>query len=299
MRARHLLGFALLAFIWGTTWLAIKYVVQEAPPLTAAGVRFALAALLLAGFARQRGRSLAWGRLRPAERRLLLVLSVLMFAVPYALVFYGEQFISSALTAILFASSPAFVLLYDSLHTRRNLLTGARLGGLLLAFAGVLAIFWPRLSGPTSELHGVLAIVAAAATSSWGTVLAKHGGQDIDPLVGTTWQMGVGAIWLLLAGVALERPHLGSYSVPAVVGLLYLTVAGSCVAFVVYYALLKHMATVQLSSLAFLTPVVAVFVGWLVRGETLGANTLPGAAVVLVGVALLHRPVPEPLPAGD
>lgn len=299
MRARPWLSFTLLAFIWGTTWLAIKYVVREAPPVTAAGVRFAVAALLLTGFARSRGRSLSWRRLRPTERRLLLALSVLMFAAPYALVFYGEQFISSALTAVLFASSPAFVLLYDSLYLRRNLLTGARLAGLLLAFGGVLAIFWPRLGGPASELGGALAIVGAAAVSGWGTVLAKHGGQNIDPIVGTTWQMGVGAVWLLLAGVVLERPRLESYSASAVVGLLYLAVVGSCVAFVLYYGLLKQMAPVEISTLAFVTPVVAVFVGWLGGGEVLGASTIPGAAVVLLGVALLHRPVPEPLPAGD
>lgn len=300
MRARHWLVFTLLAIIWGTTWLAIKYVVQEVPALTAAGVRFAVATGVLAGFARARGRPLDWRRLRPTERRLLLALSLLMFAIPYALVFTGERFISSALTAILFSSAPAFVLLYDSLYLRRNLLTGARLAGLLLAFAGVLAIFWPRLSGPTLELGGALAIVGAAAVSSWGTVLAKHGAQDIDPIVGTTWQMGLGAVWLLLAGLVVERPRLESYSAAAVLGLLYLAVAGSCVAFVLYYGLLKQMAAVEISSLAFLTPIVAVFVGWLVRGEELGGNTLPGAVVVLLGVALLHRPVPEPrLIGGD
>lgn len=299
MRAQHLLAFALLAFIWGTTWLAIKFVVREMPPLSAAGVRFALAALLLAGVARWRGRSLSWRRLRPTDRRLLLALSLLMFAVPYALIFYGEQFVTSALTAILFSSAPAFTLLFDSLRAGRNLLRGTRLGGLILAFAGILAIFLPRLSGPPAELLGALAIVGAAAVSSWALVLAKHGAHDIDTLVGTTWQMAFGALWLLLAGLALERPQLASYSSPAVWGLLYLAVFGSCVTFVLFYGLLKHMAAVQLSSLAFITPVVAVFVGWLVLDEVLGASTLPGAAVVLLGVALLHRPLPEPVPAGD
>ncbi|MFQ5777953.1 MAG: DMT family transporter [Terriglobia bacterium] len=299
MRLPQLAAFALLAFIWGTTWLAIKYVVREAPPLPAAGVRFALASLLLAAFARWRGRRLHWRHLRPPERRLLLALSVLMFAVPYALVFYGEQFITSALTAILFSSAPAFALLFDSLYLRRNLLTGPRLGGLVLAFTGILIIFWPRLGSPSQELLGSLAILGAAAISSWGLVLAKHNGHDIDTLVGTTWQMGGGAVWLLLAGFLLQRPVPTSYSPPAVLGLLYLAVFGSCVTFVLFYGLLKKMAPVQLSSLAFITPVVAVFVGWLMLDEVLGVNTLLGAAVALGGVALLHRPAPESLSAGD
>ncbi len=299
MRARQLLAFSLLAFVWGTTWLAIKVVVRELPPLTAAGLRFSLAAILLAAYARWNGRALGWHRLPRVERRLLLALSVLMFAVPYSLIFYGEQYISSALTSILFASAPAFTLLFDSLRARRNLLRGSRLLGLLLAFDGILVIFVPRLAGPPAELWGALAIVAAAASSSQAVVLAKHGGHHIDPLVGTTWQMGLGAAWLLLAAVLLERPALVGYSASAVLGLFYLAVFGSALSFVLFYGLLKQMAAVQLSSLAFITPLVAVFVGWLVLGEVLRPASLIGAAVVLLGVALIHWPVTEPVAAGD
>ncbi|MFQ5694669.1 MAG: DMT family transporter [Terriglobia bacterium] len=299
MRARQLAAFIVLAIIWGTTWLAIKFVVREMPPVTAAGVRFTLAALLLTGLAWWRGRRLGWRRLQPAERRLLLWLSVLMFAVPYALIFYGEQFISSALTAILFSSAPAFTLVFDSLHLRRNLLSGTRLVGLLLAFGGILIIFLPRLGGPPTQLAGALAVVGAAAASSWALVLAKYGAHNIDTLVGTTWQMGMGAGWLLLAGLAWERPALEAYSTPAVGGLLYLAIFGSCITFLLFFGLLKQMAAVQLSSLAFLTPVVAVFAGWLVLDEVFGRTTFVGALVVLLGVALLHRPVPSAPAVGD
>jgi putative membrane protein PagO len=296
MTARQFLSFSLLAFIWGTTWLGIKLVVREMPPLSAAGARFGLAAVLLAVFAHWRGRRLGWRRLSRTEQVLLLALSLLMFAIPYALVFYGEQFISSALTSILFASAPAFTLVYDSVRMRRNLFQGARLLGLVLAFAGILVIFGPRMSGPPAELLGGLAIIASAFVSSLGLVLAKHYGHGIDPMVGTTWQMGLGAVWLLLVGLPLEQPALGGHSPVALMALLYLAIFGSCVTFVLFYALLKEMAPVQLSSLTFITPIVAVFVGWLVLDEVLGLATFVGAAVVLVGVALLHRPIPEPVP---
>jgi len=296
MSARQLLSFSLLAFIWGTTWLGIKLVVREMPPLTAAGARFALAALLLAAFARWRGRGLGWARLSRSEQVLLLALSLLMFAVPYAFVFYGEQFISSALTSILFASAPVFTLLYDSARLRQNLFRGARLLGLVLATVGILVIFGPRLDGPPAELFGALAIIASALVSSLGLVLAKHYGHGIDPMVGTTWQMGLGATWLLLVGLPLERPALEGYSVVALLALFYLAVFGSCLTFVLFYALLKEMAPVQLSSLTLITPIVAVFVGWLVLDEVLSLATFAGAAVVLAGVALIHRPAPEPVP---
>ncbi|MBI4467596.1 MAG: EamA family transporter [Acidobacteria bacterium] len=299
MRARHLAAFLALAGIWGTTWLTIKFVVREMPPVSAAGMRFVLAALLLAGFARWRGQPLCWRQWQPAERRLVLALSVLMIALPYGLVFYGELTVSSALASVLFSSHSAFVLLFDSLRARRNLLTGARLAGLLLAFAGIVVIFWPRLAAPSAELKGVVALVGAAASSALATVLAKHGGHYIRPLAGTTWQMALASVWLLAAGWGLERPALSGYSLVAFVALLYLVVFGSCVTFVLYYDLLKHMTPVQMSTLSFVIPVIATGAGWLVLGETLGPYTLAGAAAVVLGVALLHWREPEPLPAGD
>jgi len=294
MRARHLVAFSVVALIWGTTWLTIKFVIREMPPLSAAGARFLVGAVLLAGFARWQGRSLSWGAWRPSEQRLVVLLSLFMIAVPYGLVFYGELTIPSALAAVIFACHPAFVLLFDSLYSRRNLFTGVRLGGLLLAFTGILAIFWPRLQGPRAELVGVGAILGAAASSALAAVLAKHGGHRIDSVAGTTWQMAGAAIWLLLAGGLLERPAWKAYSPVAVGALLYLVIFGSCVTFVLYYELLKHMAPVQLSTLSFIIPLIATFVGWLVLDERLGASTFAGAAVALAGVALLHRRPPTP-----
>src|SRR3970040_347065 len=269
MHPRHWLAFAALASIWGTTWRTIKIVVRESQLVSAAGARFALAALLLAAFALWQGRSLAWSRWRPAEHRLLLALSLLMFAVPYGLVLYGELTVSSALAAILFSSHSAFTLVFDSVRVGRNLFDRARVAGLAPAFAGLLVIFWPKLTGPRAELAGIVALVVAAASSALAAVLAKHGAHGIDPVAGTTWQMAGAAVWLLAAGGALERPALTGYSATALVALLYLAVFGSCVTFVLYYGLLKHLAPVQLSTLSFVIPVIATFAGWLVLDERL------------------------------
>src|SRR3990170_3851006 len=303
MHPRHWLAFAALASIWGTTWLTIKFVVREMPPVSAAGARFALAALLLAAFALWQGRSLAWSRWRPAEHRLLLALSLLMFAVPYGLVFYGELTVSSALAAILFSSHSAFTLVFDSVRVGRNLFDRARVAGLALAFAGLLIIFWPPrilgVAGPRAELAGIVALVVAAASSALASVLAKHGAHGIDPVAGTTWQMAGAAVWLLAAGGALERPALTGYSATALVALLYLAVFGSCVTFVLYYGLLKHLAPVQLSTLSFVIPVIATLLGWLVLDERLAPQSWAGGAAVVAGVALLHRREPELVEGGD
>ena len=294
MSGKNLVAFCALAFIWGTTWLAVKVVVGEMPPITAAGVRFVFATLLLAAYAHLRGQSLALAQLTRSERGVVLLLSLVMIALPYALIFYAEQFISSALTAILFACHPAIVLLFDSLYARRNLFAPLKLAGLIASFLGLWIVFAPRLADPHTELRGAVAILAAAVLSSLAVVLAKYGAQKIDPVLSTTWQMAGGAVWLLVAGIFLEQPTLASYSVAAWLAFAYLTVPGSSVAFVLYYTLLRHIAPVQASSLSFITPVVAVLAGWLVLGEVLSQRTLLGAAIVLTGVALIHRRVEEP-----
>lgn len=106
-------------------------------------------------------------------------------------------------------------------------------------------------------------------------------------------------LWLLAAGWWLEQPIGASYSAAAVTALLYLTVLGSCVTFVVYYDLLKHVAPMQLSTLSFVIPIIAAIVGWLVLGERLTGYSLVGAGVSLTGVAVLHLPERAPLGGGD
>jgi drug/metabolite transporter (DMT)-like permease len=289
MQARHWAGFFAVAFIWGTTWLAIRFVVREMPPLGAAGLRFVAAGLLLAAATLATGRSLSLKRLAPAHPRLLLWLSFLMVAIPYGLVFYGELTVSSALASILFSIHPAFVLLFDSLRQHRNLFTGPMLAGLVLAFAGIFIIFAPRLAGPSGELVGALAIVGASLTAAFGAVKAKHEAYELDPWIGTTWQMSAAGLWLLLLALPLERPAVSGYTPTAWLALAYLTVFGSCVTFVLYYSLLKRMTPVELSTLSFIIPIIATFFGWWVLKERLSASTFVGAAVALTGVALLHR----------
>ncbi len=288
MSGKNLVAFCALAVIWGITWLGVKVVVSEMPPITTAGIRFIFAVLLLVAYARLRGQSLALAQLTRSERGVVFALSLVMVALPYALIFYAEQFISSALTAVLFACHPAIVLLFDSLYAHRNLFAPLKLVGLIASFLGLWIIFAPRLAAPQTELRGAIAILAAALLSSFAVVLAKYGAQKIDPVVNTTWQMAAGAVWLLLAGIFLEQPAWGSYSFAAWLALAYLTVLGSSVAFVLYYTLLQRITPVQVASLSYITPLVAVLAGWLVLGEVLSARTLLGAATVLTGVALIH-----------
>lgn len=288
--ARVLLAFCLLCGIWGTTWLAIKVAVREMPPFESLTLRFIIATVALSLYAKARGITL---RLDGAQRRTVAILALLMMAIPYALVFWGEQHTSSAMTAILFASHPVFILFFSTLVARRNLFTWRKVASLLLAGAGLGVIFGQSVLVGTGEMKGQLAILGAAIVSAVATVFAKRTAHGIHPVTGTTFQIG-GAV-LLLFPLALWRegaPHF-TYSALSWLALFYLALVGSCLAFVVYYWLLKRVAAIQISMIALITPVVASLAGWLVLGERLGLRTIAGGALVLVGVFLVLNEAEE------
>ena len=287
MQWRHWAGFATLALVWGTTWIAVRVAVAEMLPMQAAALRFFLGALLLGVIAHWQGLKLGWRAQSPADRNLMLLLSPLMIAIPYALVFWAEQFIEAGLAAILFATHSAFVVLIESIYLRRSIFTGRIVVGFVLAFGGVLIIFWPRLAVP-DEWAGSLAMIFAAASSATALVLAKYRGAKLNPVVSVTWQMAFGAVLLTTLALAMEGAPQWQLSLKAWLMIGYLSAFGSCLAFVLFYWLLKHVTPVSMSTLAFITPVVTVVGGWLMLNERQGWTTLAGAGVVLTGVWLLN-----------
>ena len=287
MQWRHWAGFVTLALVWGTTWIAVRVAVSEMLPMQAAALRFFLGAILLGAVAHWQGLKLGWRAQIPAERNLMLGLSPLMIAIPYALVFWAEQFIEAGLAAILFATHSAFVVVIESIYLRRSILTGRIVLGLVLAFSGVLIIFWPRLAMP-DEWAGSLAMIFAAASSSTALVLAKYRGARLNPVVSVTWQMAFGAILLAALALAVEGVPQWQVSLKAWLMIGYLSVFGSCLAFVLFYWLLKRVTPVGMSTLAFIIPIVTVIGGWLMLDEQQGWTTLAGAGVVLTGVWLLN-----------
>ena len=274
-------AYLILCTIWGTTWLAIRLVVRDFPPLLSAAGRFVMAAVVLLLLARLRAKRGAFTR---SERRAVLLLSVLMFALPYGLIFWGEQYVPSGVTAILFAAYPVLVLAFSSLVQRQNLFSPVRVASLVLSIAGTVIIFSDRLHGSPGLWRGQLAIVGASASLAAAVVYAKRHARHLDVIGSTGWQMAGGSLLLLVSGMLLERNDTWHFSWTALAALLYLAVAGSCLTFVLYYSLLKRLSALKMSMIALVTPVVAVFAGWAVLGEQITLRTTLGAACVLGGV---------------
>ena len=274
-----------LCAIWGSTWLAIKLGLRDLPPLGFAGLRFAAAAVILFAF-------IAVRRMRfpraAGDWYLLGYTALLTITLNYALVFWGEQYISSGLAAVLSATVPLFGLPLAHRYLATERLNLAKVAGVLLGVIGVAIVCSGQLGigGPLAFWASLGIILAALATAHAG-VLIKARGTHIEPSVIAAVQMAAGCIPLLLGGLALEGNPLQFHWTPlALAALGYLTLLGSVVAFLMYYWLIRHTDVSMVMMIPLVTPLVAVVFGVAFAGETLGWHTALGGAAIIGGVAL-------------
>lgn len=274
-----------LVGIWGSTWLGIKLGLRDLPPLSFAGIRFAIAAVILFGIVRIKRAPLPS---TAAEWKLLAYTSVLTITLNYALVFWGEQYIGSGLAAVLSAMVPLFGLPIAHRYLAAERLTPPKIIGVLLGLGGVAIVCSGQLGvgGPLAFWASVGIILSAAMTAHAG-VLIKAGGTQLEPSVIAGVQMGGGCIPLLIGGVLLEGNPLAFHWTPlAWAALAYLTILGSVVAFLMYYWLIRHTAVSWVMMIPLVTPLVAVAIGMVFGGEVVGWHTAVGGTAIVSGVGL-------------
>ena len=286
-RLRILATFALLTVIWGTTWAAIRIGLRGLPPFTGVSLRFAIAGAVILLYAWARGIRL--GR-EPRERQLWFVTGGLAFAGSYGIVYWGEQWVPSGLTSVLFATFPLFVAVLAHFFLPGERLTPAGALGILVGFAGTGVIFsedLQQLGGPGVAraaaillLSPLVSAVSSVAVKRWGAGVAPASLTGI-PLLGAAAALGVIA-------VASERHRPRTFDATSLGALLYLAIAGTVVTFLLYYWLLANVRATQAALLAYLIPLVAVAVGVMCLHEPMTGRILAGSGLVVVGVALTH-----------
>jgi drug/metabolite transporter (DMT)-like permease len=278
--------YIVLCIIWGTTWIAIKLGLSDAPPLFAAGIRFLVAVAILTIIVKLKGKVYpkglaAWLRLGHP--------GVYMYALSYACVYFGEQRISSALAAVLFGSYPLFVAVLSSLYLKSEKIRGLAWIGLALGFVGVVLISYDSEQTSKDLFIGSMITLVGSLASAWGLILHKKSCGDKDIYTAVTVQMGMGALLLLVCAFLFENLSSFVVSTTSIGSILYLAVLGSVIAFLGYYWLLTHMKAVSVSMIAFVTPLTAVLVGVFLFHESLSVLIFSGAALILSGVALVGR----------
>jgi len=280
------LVFGSLCFVWGSTWLAIKVGLGSLPPLFFAGIRFVIAWGLLLTYA------LAMRIEFPSDKatwRVMLFLGLTQITLPYALVFWGEQYVTAGLSAVLFATVPFFVALFAHFVIPNERLNAWKLAGILVSFIGVTIIFSRELMFTDNSFWGGLALILGAGSAGCANVVGKKYSQSINPIVNVVVQMGVGALLLMVGGILLERKVTMSFNQTSILAVLYLAVAGSAFAFVALYWLFTRMEVTRVCLFTFITPIVAVILGWLILGEKMDLNVALGGSLILVGVILVNQ----------
>jgi drug/metabolite transporter (DMT)-like permease len=286
-------AFAAIYLVWGSTYLAIRVAVETMPPFLLSAARFLFAGLSLLG--------LLWFKGVPmptrSQWRSAVIAGSFMLVGGNGLVVWAEQTVTSSLTALIIATTPAWFALLEWLRpngTRPKLQT---IIGIAIGFAGVSLLINLRggsaASGESIHLPGTLAVIIATASWAGGSLYAKHSPKPESPWMNVAIQMIGGGGGLLLVALLLGEPARADWSRVSAASLwafAYLVVFGSWIAFSAFVWLLKNTTPARLSTYAYVNPVIAVFLGWLILHEPVTVRTLWAAAVILTGVIIITLP---------
>jgi drug/metabolite transporter (DMT)-like permease len=288
MRARLIVAFAAVYLVWGSTYLAIRYAVATLPPLLMAGARFVIAGAILLLWARLRGN----GRPSKVDWMTGLVSGALLLLGGNGAVVWAEQRVPSGIAALLVAVVPLWMVLLDWLRPggrRPALLVFAGLG---LGLVGLGLLVGPDALHGSSDISLVGAGVLMVGALSWaiGSLYIKRAPRPSSANNGSGTQMVAGGVCLLLVGAIggeIQQLDVAHVSRASWLGFLYLLTFGSLVGFTAYLYLLAHTTAAKAATYAYVNPVVAVFLGWLVAHEPVSSRTVIAAAVILAGVAII------------
>ena len=281
------LAFALVYVFWGSTYLAIGIAVERIPPPVVCALRFSVAGILMLAFCAVTGRQVRYS-LRDLAR-FALVGNLLLTGGNLTLAF-AEQYVPTGLAALIVASIPLFFLVLDAWIVDTHRLSSRDFFGLGLGIVGLVVLLWPNLTatGAMGKKETWFALSLLGGSFSWalGSILSKHwkaGGTASA----TAWQMTFAALGnLIFATVAGDWSHV-TWTPRGLSAVIYLVICGSWVGYTAYVWLLQNAPASKVSTYAYVNPVIAVFLGWLVLHEKVDRYILMGSAVTLAAVALV------------
>jgi drug/metabolite transporter (DMT)-like permease len=280
-------AFAVLYLVWGSSFVATKIMVTDLPPLLAAGLRFTTAGVLLALVAAALGARVPRD---PREWRHALVMGLLMVVVSNGINNVAMQYVASNQSALLNATAAFWIALLGTVGAQGHALSTRTKVGLAIGFLGVALILWPRGGFSAANLGWQLAIIAGCIGWAGATLYHRLAKPATPALMFTAVQMLLGGLLMTGIGLAAGDAQEWHFSVRGHLALLYLTLFSSCLAYTAFAYLLPRTTPARLGTYAYVNPVVAAVVGWLLLGETLSGAQLAGSAVIVLGVALVTLP---------
>jgi len=293
------LAFAIIYFVWGSTFLAIRVGVREVPPLILASMRFFVAGAVLFLWLKLKGTPSPSGR----EWMAASLLSVCIFVVDYGLLFWAEQRVPSGIAAVMLATIPVFMALSEIFFLGTQRLTFRLAVALLVGIGGVSVLVSHSVSFGEAPIDraGATALVIAAMSWSIASALTRKLPLPASKAMSSGAQMLAGGILLAVTAAMFGEFrgfHMQAVSRGAWFALAYLIVAGSIVGFTAYVWLIHHESPTKVGTYAYVNPVVAVILGYFLGGEVVGQRTLMGTLLVLVSVVVITTTRAKK-PAGD
>ena len=282
------LAFAAIYVIWGSTYLGIRVAVQTLPPFLMASGRFAVAGMLIFAFLKARGA--AWPT--ALQWRDQAIIGAFLLLGGNGVVSWAELRTPSGITSLIIGGAPVLVVLFDWLRPGGKRPTTGLVSGVVVGLGGIALLVGPGAipEGERPPLGSMLAVMLSSVSWWIGSFYSKHSKVQTPLLIASSMQMLCGGVSTLLVGLLLGEGralHLSSVTLPSWFAFAYLIVAGSIIAFPVYVWLLEHSTPAKVSTFAYVNPVIAVFLGWLILGEALNLRIIMAAAVIIGAVAII------------
>lgn len=304
-RWRVILAFGLVYLFWGSTYLGIAIAVESIPPALMCGTRFLIAGTLMLIFLALRGRRILYS---PEQLAKMAVVGILLLMGGNLTLSFAEQHVPSGLSALLIAATPLWFLVLDSLLLGDHRISQRGLAGLALGIVGVCVLLWPKLHAVNTigrtELWWSLSLLFGSFSWALGSVLSKRWQSGADPFSSTAWQVVFAGVANMLFAIISGEFSRAVWTARGVGAVFYLIVCGSWIGYTAYIWLLEHVPTSKVATYAYVNPVVAVFLGWLVLHERVDHYILAGSAIVVASVILVTsakikktKTVAEELPA--
>ena len=275
-----------LGAIWGTSFLFIKIIVQEVPPLTLVAGRTGFAALVLWGIILLRKLPI------PKESkvwRAFAVVGVLNGALPYTLISWGEQYIPSGWAALLQATTPIFTIMAAHYLTLDDRITMKKGTGVILGFVGVGLLMLPELqAGNLGSTWGMLAIVGSSVSYALSSIYARKHLQGISPTLISAGQLTFGFAYILPLSLLIDRPFALTLSSKVILSWITLTLLGTVVAYNIFYRLLERTNATFTVSVTYIVPIFGLILGALVLNESLNPIIIISLVCILAGVLLVR-----------
>lgn len=287
---KFIAAFAAIYIIWGSTYLAIKFALETIPPFLMMGIRSASAGIILYLWNRSRGTE----QVKKEHWLAIVIIAIAFFLVGHGLLAWGQKKVPSGLAALLVASEPLWIATIESLLVRDFKVTPRTVTGLVLGFIGISLLITPWEELGTNHVDTIPALVIVLGALSWsgGAVYSRVAKLPKSPILAAGLELIVGGLLLIAGGLLMgegKQLLMNEITTRSLFGLGYLILFGSVITFTAYVWLLSVTSATRISTHSYVNPVIAVFLGWAIAGESLSLHIIVPTVIVVISVYLVLR----------